>query len=144
VTNPPYGRILYKFVDHALNLTRPVGGMVAMLVNIQWPSGAANSARCRVPAFDMEIKLIGRIAWFAGADGKPAKQPQENHCWLIWSRTPAPARLLFAGKDAETEPEARRCIVCRSPLPSMARANARLCSATCRQRASRQGMPRAG
>src|SRR4051794_13085077 len=47
VTNPPYGRTLYKFVDHALELTRPVDGMVAMLVNSQWPTGAANSARLR-------------------------------------------------------------------------------------------------
>src|SRR5919112_2512835 len=142
VTNPPYGRHLCKFVDHALELTRPVGGMAAMLVNIQWPTGAANSTRCRMPAFDMELKLVGRIAWFPGADGKPAKQPQENHCWLFWdrSRTPGPARQLFAGKDAESEPEARRCIVCRTPLPATARVDARLCSAACRQRASRQGM----
>jgi hypothetical protein len=36
VTNPPYSRTLYRFIDHALALTRSVGGMVAMLVNIQW------------------------------------------------------------------------------------------------------------
>src|SRR3954453_12963614 len=30
-TNPPYGRCLYRFVDHGLELTRPVGGMVALL-----------------------------------------------------------------------------------------------------------------
>jgi hypothetical protein len=48
VTNPPYGRTgrtLYRFVDHALELTRPVGSIVAMLVNAQWPYGAANSKR---------------------------------------------------------------------------------------------------
>jgi hypothetical protein len=142
VTNPPYGRRLYEFVDHALNLTQPVGGMVAMLVNIQWPTGAANSARCRMPAFDMEIKLIGRIAWFPGDDGKPAKQPQENHCWLIWdwSRTPGIAGVLWAGKNAESEPEARACAVCRTPLPLTARADKRHCSPGCRQRASHQGV----
>jgi hypothetical protein len=142
VTNPPYGRNLYKFVDHALELTRPVSGMVAMLVNIQWPTGAANSKRCRMPAFDLEIKLVGRIAWFAGADGKPAKQPQENHCWLIWdwSRTPGIAGVLWAGKNAESEPEARACAVCRTPLPLTARADKRHCSPGCRQRASRQGV----
>jgi predicted nucleic acid-binding Zn ribbon protein len=48
--------------------------------------------------------------------------------------------LLFAGTDAEAEPEARACIVCRTPIPSTARIDARLCSAKCRQRASRQGM----
>jgi hypothetical protein len=142
VTNPPYGRRLFEFVDHALELTRPVGGMVAMLVNLQWPAGAENSRRLCIPAFDAWVILRNRIAWFPGDDGRPATQPQENHGWLVWdwSRTPGDARLLFAGKDAEAEPEAGRCIVCRSPLPSTARADARLCSATCRQRASRRGM----
>jgi hypothetical protein len=142
VTNPPYGRRLFEFVDHALELTRPVGGMVAMLVNAQWPYAAVNSKRLLHPAYEASVILTNRIIWFPGADGRPAKQPQENHCWLVWdwSRTPGPARQMFAGKDAETEPEARCCIVCRSPLPSMARADARLCSATCRQRAKRRGM----
>ena len=142
VTNPPYGRRLYEFVDHALHLTQPVGGMVAMLVNSQWPYGAANSARCRLPAFDAEIKLTNRIVWFPGDDGRPAKSPQENHCWLVWdwSRTPGLPKQLIAGKDAESEPEARACIVCRAPLPSTARADKRHCSPRCRQHSSHQGV----
>src|SRR3954466_14280065 len=72
VTNPPYGRLLFEFVDHALKLTQRVGVMLAMLVNSQWPYGAANSARCRLPAFDAEIKLTNRIVWFPGDDGRPA------------------------------------------------------------------------
>jgi hypothetical protein len=142
VTNPPYGRRLFEFVDHALELTRPVGGMVAMLVNAQWPYGAVNSKRLLHPAFEASVVLRNRIVWFPGDDGRPAKSPQENHCWLVWnwSRTPGPARLMFASKDAETEPEARCCSVCRAPLPIRARADARLCSATCRQRAKRRGI----
>jgi hypothetical protein len=50
VTNPQYGRTLYKFVDRALELTRPISGMVAMLVNTQRPAGAANSTRLRLPS----------------------------------------------------------------------------------------------
>lgn len=142
VTNPPYGRGLCRFVDHALELARPLSGMVAMLVNIQWLTGAVNSTRLRHSAFDASVMLTNRIVWFPGEDGRPAKQPQENHCWLVWdwSRTPGPARMLFAGKDAETELETRSCIVCRTPLPVTARADARSCSATCRQRARRQSM----
>jgi tRNA G10 N-methylase Trm11 len=52
VTNPPYGRRLFAFVDHALELTRPVSGMVAMLVNAQWPYAAVNSERLLHPAFE--------------------------------------------------------------------------------------------
>jgi hypothetical protein len=81
------------------------------------------------------VVLTKRIVWFPGEDGQPRKQPQENHVWLVWdwSRTPGPARLLFADKDPKSEPEARSCIVCRTPLPSTARLDARLCSAACRQ-----------
>ena len=84
VTNPPYGRRLFAFVDHALELTRPVGGMVAMLVNTQWPTGAANSTRLRHPAFEVSVVLTNRIVWFSGDDGRPAASSQENHCWLVW------------------------------------------------------------
>ena len=119
VTNPPYERGLFEFVDRALELTRLVGGMVAILINTQWQTGAANSIRLRHPAFQASVMLTNRIAW---------------------SRTPGLARLMFAGKDAETEPEARCCIVCRTPLPSMARTDCPVCSTTCRQRAKRRGM----
>jgi hypothetical protein len=108
VTNPPYGRGLYRFVDHALELLLPVGGVLALLVNIQWQTGAENSKRLIIPAFDASVFLTKRIVWFPGADGRPAKQPQENHCWLIWNhaRPPGPARHLFAGP--ESDPEVRR------------------------------------
>jgi hypothetical protein len=114
VTNPPYGRRLFAFVDHALELTRPVSGMVAMLFNAQWPYAAVNSERLLHPAFEASVVLRNRIVWFADEDGRPAKSPQENHCWLVWdwSRTPGPARVMIAGKDAAVEPEARSCVVC--------------------------------
>jgi hypothetical protein len=127
-----------KFVDHALGLLRPLGGMLALLVNNQWPTAKTNSARCRVPALDTKITLTDRIRWFDG----PGEQPKENHCWLVWdwSRRPGDPRWLFAGKTAESEPETRSCIVCRTPLPSTARADKRHCSATCRQHSSRLGV----
>ena len=109
VTNPPYGRGLHRFVDHALGLLLPVGGVLALLVNIQWQTGATNSKRLLIPAFEASVILTKRIVWFPGEDGQPRKQPQENHVWLVWdwSRAPGPARLLFAGKDAEGDPEAQ-------------------------------------
>jgi hypothetical protein len=55
VTNPPDGRRLFEFVDRALELTRLVGGTVAILVNTQWQTGAANSIRLRHPAFEASV-----------------------------------------------------------------------------------------
>jgi hypothetical protein len=139
VTNPPYGRtLLPRFVDHALALTRPVGGMVALLVNVQWQTAAENSKRLRMPAFDASVILTDRIRFIPDTKERPG----ENHCWLVWdwSRTPGRAGLMFADPDAESEPEARACAVCRTLLPLTARADKRHCSPGCRQRASRQGV----
>jgi hypothetical protein len=139
VTNPPYGRtLLPRFVDHALALTRPVGGMVALPVNVQWQTAAENSKRLRMPAFDASVILTDRIRFIPDTKERPG----ENHCWLVWdwSRTPGRAGLMFADPDAESEPEARACAVCRTPLPLTARADKRHCSPGCRQRASRQGV----
>jgi predicted nucleic acid-binding Zn ribbon protein len=112
------------------------------LTHLDTADGAAFKESIWSTCFASVPKLIGRIAWFAGADGKPAKQPQENHCWLIWdwSRTSGIAGVLWAGKDAESEPETRWCIVCRTPLPLMARADKRYCSPRCRQHSSRQSL----
>jgi hypothetical protein len=138
VTNPPYGRRLFAFVDHALELTRPVSGMMALLVNVQWQTAAENSKRLRMPAFDASVILTDRIRFIPDTKERPG----ENHCWLVWdwSRTPGRAGLMFADPDAESEPEARACAVCRTPLPLTARADKRHCSPGCRQRASRQGV----
>jgi hypothetical protein len=144
VTNPPYAlygqkRTLHRLVDHALDLTRPVGGMVALLVNNQWKTGAKNSRRCLVPAYEATVVLPKRIRWFEGSDG----QGKENHVWLVWdhSRKPGPPKDLIASDDPESEPARRSCIVCRAPLPSNARADKRHCSATCRKRDSRRRSP---
>lgn len=139
VTNPPYGKtLLPKLVDHALDLTRPGGGMVALLLNVQWQTSKTDREMLRIPAFDASVILTDRIRFIPGTKERPG----ENHCWMVWdhSRPLGPARLLFADRDPESEPEMRSCIVCRTPLPPAARPDARLCSATCRQRAKRLGM----
>ena len=138
VTNPPYGGALARrVVDHALELMLPVGGMVALLMNVQWQTAKTNSARCRIPAFDASVILTDRIRWIPDTDVRGS----ENHCWMVWdfSRTPGRAGLLYADPDAESEPETRWCIVCRTPLPLTARADKQHCSPRCRQHSSRQG-----
>jgi hypothetical protein len=95
VTNPPYGN-LFEFVVHALKLTQPVGGMVAVLVNHQWQAGQEASNLCRIPAFDATVVLTDRIDWSSGI-GVPAKnRGNHNHCWMVWdwSRALGPARTF--------------------------------------------------
>jgi len=68
--------------------------------------------------------------------------PGVLHALHVGAQQALVQRLPVAGGDPESEPEVGRCIVCRSPLPSRARVDARPCSATCRQRAQRRGMAR--
>lgn len=95
VTNPPYGkqsRLAVRFIEHALDLTRPYGGKVAMLLKVGFDS--ADGRRhlfADHPAFAVEYRLTKRIRWtnFAQKDNGPT----ENHSWLVWDwrKRPGPA-----------------------------------------------------
>jgi hypothetical protein len=80
VTNPPYGQAC-EFIEHSPNLTRPVGGAVAVLLRIDY-----DSARTRRhlfaehEAFAKKLVLTRRIRWFAESTGSPSF----NHAWFIW------------------------------------------------------------
>jgi hypothetical protein len=92
VGNPPYGtgsRLAVKFIDHALKLTEPLGGKVAMLLKVGFDSAPG---RRRLfadhPAFAAEYRITKRIHWAnievkLDAKGRPVP-PTEHHSWLIW------------------------------------------------------------
>lgn len=87
ITNPPYGqqgRLAVKFIEHALHVTKPIGGKVAMLLRVDFDS--ANGRRPIFgdhPAFAAKYTLTKRIRW----ENLPqsASGPTENHAWYIWS-----------------------------------------------------------
>jgi hypothetical protein len=80
VTNPPYGQAC-ESIEHALDLTKPVSGAVAMLLRIDY-----DSARTRRhlfaehDTFAKKLVLTRRIRWFAESMGSPSF----NHAWFIW------------------------------------------------------------
>jgi hypothetical protein len=107
VTNPPYGRrgekLLIKIIVHALELLRPVGGMLALLVPIQWAAGQEASELCQPtkPEHVATVVLADRINWI----GIPAKnRGNHNHCWLVWdwSRPADHARSLHVRNPEKT------------------------------------------
>lgn len=83
-TNPPYN-IATEFIEHALALTEPVGGAVALLLRADF-----DHAGCRVhlfrdhPAFAIRVPLLKRITWFKPPPGERGKSPSVNHTWWIW------------------------------------------------------------
>ena len=104
VTNPPYDSSP-KFVEHALDLMRPVGGMVFMLMRVDWDSAKTRRhlfADCK--AWGTKIVLTKRIMWFQPTPGSTGKSPSENHCWMVWDwKRQGPATLEYVHPDWNQE-----------------------------------------
>lgn len=86
ITNPPYGkggRLAVQFIEHALELTRPRFGKVAMLLRVDFDS--ADGRRPIFddhPAFAAKYTLTKRIRWENLEQS--ASGPTENHMWAVW------------------------------------------------------------
>jgi len=82
VTNPPYGgrsgRLARLFIEHALALTKPHQGRVAMLLPVDFDSGKTRLHLFQHPAFAMKLIPVDRIKWFDGKSGSI------NNAWMIW------------------------------------------------------------
>lgn len=96
ITNPPYGQrgaLAVDFIKRALELTRPLGGKVAMLLRVDFDSAAGRRGIFDDhPAFAAKYTLTKRIRW-ANIEQKDSG-PTENHAWFVWSwgRRPNEAR----------------------------------------------------
>jgi hypothetical protein len=117
VTNPPYGlqgRLAERFIDRALEITRPYRGRVAMLLSSDFDSAGGRTMWFRDnPAFACRVVLLNRIRWYPGpvtckacagtgfdrfeggglsdtkcrnckGTGEKMVGPAENHTWYIW------------------------------------------------------------
>lgn len=94
VTNPPYGvggRLGVSFVERALEITRPWGGRVAMLLPVDFDSA---STRRHIfgdhPAFAKKVILLRRIVWVEPPPGEKRASPSANHAWFFWSWSKGP------------------------------------------------------
>jgi hypothetical protein len=86
VSNPPYGkqsRLAVRCIEHALDLTQPLGGKVAMLLKVGFDSASGRRHLfADHPAFAAEYRLTRRIRW-TNFEQKEAG-PTENHSWMVW------------------------------------------------------------
>jgi hypothetical protein len=95
LANPPYGvgsRVAVQFIEHALKLTKPTGGKVAMLLKVGFDSAKGRRHLfADHPAFAVEYRLLTRIRW-ANLE-QSAAGPTENHSWFVWDwrKRPGPA-----------------------------------------------------
>ena len=80
VTNPPYA-LAKEFIEHSLELMKPVPGFVAMLLRTDYDHAKTRQhlfSGCA--AFAKKLVLTKRIKWFEDSTG----QPSFNHAWYIW------------------------------------------------------------
>lgn len=86
VTNPPYGvqsRLAVRFIEHALKLTEPHGGKVAMLLKVGFDSAYTRRHLFdEHPAFAAEYRLTKRIRWTNLPQSDAG--PTENHSLFVW------------------------------------------------------------
>lgn len=104
ITNPPYGRDAIKFIERALEVTRPTRGIVAMLLRTQFDHAPLYRAVFRQhPAWSKKLMLTRRIVWFVEPDtGKPKAGPSDCHAWFIWDwRHQGPAVLAYGPDGIE-------------------------------------------
>jgi len=92
ITNPPFDQAK-DFIVHSLALMKPVRGIVAMLLRIDYDSAKTRVHLFNQPPFAKKIVLTRRIRWIVGSTG----QPSENHCWFLWDwRHTGPATIAYA------------------------------------------------
>jgi hypothetical protein len=93
ITNPPYS-LAQRFIEHALNLTRPHNGFGAMLLRCDFDHAKTRQhlfGQC--PQFAKKLVLTRRIRWIEGSNGSPSF----NHAWFVWSwRHQGPPTLAYA------------------------------------------------
>lgn len=83
VTNPPYGKLLDKFIYKALELTKPQKGLVAMLMRNEVDCASSRQdIFYRHGAFAEKVVLLKRPRWIEYKKGDAG--PRHNYAWYIW------------------------------------------------------------
>ena len=86
ITNPPFGKMAQKFIEHALKLL-PDNGVAAFLLRTDFDHAKTRKhlfGDC--PHFYSKVVLTKRITWFEPKPGEKGKSPSFNHAWFIWDK----------------------------------------------------------
>lgn len=81
ITNPPFGDVAEQFVAAALELTKPVDGLVAMFLRNEWDMACGRDHLFEDhPAYMLKIAVTKRPRWIEGSKGSP----RHNYAWYVW------------------------------------------------------------
>jgi len=80
ITNPPY-HLAEEFLRHAIKLTKPVEGCVAMLLRNEYDSAKTRRDIFAQAPFAKKLVLTKRPMWFA----EKKASPRHNYSWFIFN-----------------------------------------------------------
>lgn len=94
VTNPPYGELVEKFINKALDLMEPVRGQVAMFLRNEYDCGSRRMSLFGMPPFHKKIVVTKRPRWIEGSTGSP----RHNYAWFVWDwrHIKGPASIVYS------------------------------------------------
>lgn len=98
VTNPP-NTLNLEFTLQALELMRPVNGVVAIFQRHEWDTTQRTAPIFDHPAYHMKITLRFRPYWFEPKAGEKKGQPFHKFAWYVWRwdrNQEWPAMLMFS------------------------------------------------
>lgn len=95
VTNPPFDDLAEKFIRKALELTKPVDGMVAMFLRNEYDMACSRDDLFEgCEQFVLKVCVTKRPRWIEGSKGSP----RHNYAWYVWdwkhSRAPTTGALI--------------------------------------------------
>ncbi|WP_316216766.1 hypothetical protein [Bradyrhizobium sp. SZCCHNR3003] len=113
ITNPPYGRNLaQRFIEHGLRLMKPVNGLVAMLLRVDFGTARTRHHLFRdCPIFSTKVEVIERIEWYPTAK---LGRPSYNHAWFIWDHRHR-GEPVIRFWDRPPQPQEGRASIWREP-----------------------------
>ncbi|MEI6985636.1 MAG: hypothetical protein WCK65_05870 [Rhodospirillaceae bacterium] len=89
ITNPPY-HIAAEFVQHALNLALPMGGMVAMLMRHEFDCSKRRRPMFEDLPFARKLTMTKRPHWIENT----GNSPRHNFAWYVWDAEHAGPAML--------------------------------------------------
>lgn len=99
VTNPPYGKLADRFVDHGMEFVKSGDvAVMAMLLRNEWDSAKSRTHLFTPDShFLSKIVLTSRPRWFPDSTGSP----RHNYSWFVWmdEAEGVPPTILYGHKD---------------------------------------------
>lgn len=85
VTNPPYGDIAKKFIEHGINLIDRTDKFMIMILRNEFDCAKGVTHLFNHPSFYAKIVLTRRPLWIEPKEGEKSGSPRHNYSCFVWT-----------------------------------------------------------